>query len=60
MYDVHTEGAQKDACGWEEGSVPCGLHKIKLQPTDVILYSCHTRKLAGFFTRTLSVDGIKI
>lgn len=48
MYDVHTEGAQKDACGWEEGSVPCGLHKIKLEPTDVILYSCHTRKLAVF------------
>ena len=45
----------------EGGQAPCGCpHKIfKLEPTDVILYSSHAKKLGIFCTRILSLDGIK-
>ena len=32
---------------------------FKLEPTDVILSSSHAKKLAFFWTRILSLDGIK-
>ena len=55
IYDVHTEGegqAQVDACGRGEGGpAPCGRphRKLKLESTDVILYSSHAKKLASFY-----------
>ena len=43
------------------GQAPCGRphRKLKLESTDVILSSSHAKKLATFFTRILSLDGIK-
>ena len=65
IYDVHTEGgggqAQVGACGrGEGGQAPCGRphRNLKLKSTDVILSSSHAKKLASFFTRISSLDGI--
>jgi len=46
-YDIHMEGrgqAQLDSCGWREGSAPYESLQEKLEPTEVILFSSHTRK----------------
>ena len=45
----------------EGGQAPCGCPhiKLKLESTDVILSSSHAKKLASFFTRISSLDGIK-
>src|SRR6218665_802559 len=66
IYDVHMEGggsqAQVDACGrGRGGQAPCGRphRKLKLKSTDVILSSSHAKKVAYFFTRISSWDGIK-
>ena len=55
IYDVHTEGgggqAQVDACGLGGGGpAPCGRphRKLQLEFTDIILSSCHAKKLASF------------
>jgi len=50
--------AQVDGGG---GQAPCGRphKKLKLESTDVILSSSHAKKLAYFFTRISSLDGIK-
>src|SRR6218665_2615121 len=63
IYDVHTEGdgdqAQVDACRRGGDQAPCGRphRKLKLEPTDVILFSSHAKK--SFFTRISSLDGTK-
>ena len=46
---------------WTGGQDPCGRphRKLKLESTDVILSSSHAKKLASFFTRISSLDGIK-
>ena len=43
--------AQVDACGRGRGQAPCGRphRKLKLESTDVIQSSSHTKKLASFF-----------
>ena len=43
------------------GQAPCGRphRKLKLKSTDVILSSSHAKKLASFFTRISSLDGIR-
>ena len=61
IYDVHTEGrgqAQVDACGRGRVQAPCERphRKLKLESTDVILFSPHAKKLASFFTRISSLD----
>src|SRR6218665_4160863 len=55
ISDVHTEGgggqAQVDACErGQGGQAPCGRphRKLKLESTDVILFSSHAKKLASF------------
>src|SRR6218665_3934147 len=47
--------------GGEGGQAPCGRphRKLKLESTDVILYSSHEKKLVYFFTRISSLDGIE-
>ena len=37
----------------------CACPHRKLEPTDVILFSSHAKKLAGFWTRISSLDRIK-
>src|SRR6218665_2964959 len=54
--------AHMDACGLGEmGQASCGRphRKLKLESTDVIMSSSHAKKLAFFFTRISSFDGIK-
>jgi len=43
----------------ERSSVPCGCPHRKLEPTDVTL-SSHAEKLAVFWPRIWSLDGIKV
>src|SRR6218665_286874 len=54
------EGVQAHVDGWR-GSSTCGrpYRKLKLESTDVIMSSSHAKKLASFFTRISSLDGIK-
>src|SRR6218665_1130000 len=55
--------AKVDACGrGGRGQAPCGRphRKLKLESTDVILSSSPAKKLASFFTRISSLDGIKV
>jgi len=54
IYDVHTErsGSGSDERMWTGGGSPvsCGRphRKLKLESTDVILYSSHAKKFAVF------------
>src|SRR6218665_549220 len=50
---THVDGGRDPA--------PCGRphRKLKLESTDVIQSSSHAKKLASFFTRFSSLDGIK-
>jgi len=52
--------AQADACGRGKGSATCGRPHIKLEPTHVILYTSHAKKLALFWIRIWPLDEIKI
>ena len=47
--------------GRGRGSAPCGRphRKFKLESSDTIMSSCHAKKLASFFSRISSLDGIK-
>ena len=58
IYDVHAEGgagrAQVDACERVGGgTASCGRphRKLKLEFTDVILYSSRAKKLASIFNQ---------
>src|SRR6218665_1722352 len=57
-------GSGSGGCVWTGGGgqAPRGHphRKLKLKSTDVILSSSHANKLASFFTRISSLDGIKI
>ena len=41
--------AQVNACGWGGESDPCGHPHTKLEPTDVILSSSHSKKFVFFY-----------
>src|SRR6218665_3343179 len=67
IYDVHTEGGRgsgSDGRMWtgEGGPAPCGCphRKLKLESTDVILFSSHAKKLASFFIRISSFNKKKV
>jgi len=52
--------AQVDACGWGS-TAPCERphRKLELKSDIIILSSSHAKKLAVFWTRISSLDGIK-